>query len=83
MNREEFKASPKFSLNFFYIKDLIKRIRRKRFRKIMHKGKKKTKYEWIYECTLDPRYTDPCVATGFNDKPYCKHGLRLVRVEKR
>jgi len=49
------------------------------------KDKKKDEYEWVYECSLDCRYeNDVCIADkGHMSDPYCKHGLKLIRVKKK
>jgi hypothetical protein len=43
-----------------------------------------SEYIWVYECSLDPVYEkDFCIAEkGPLSEPYCKHGLKLVRVRK-
>ena len=56
------------------------------FLKKTFKKKPKKDYEWIYECQLHPLYRDTdkfCVPDlGFRSEPYCKHGYRLIRVDK-
>jgi hypothetical protein len=49
-----------------------------------NKKRKKDEYVWVYECSLDPVYEkDFCIAEkGPLSEPYCKHGLKLVRVRK-
>jgi hypothetical protein len=48
------------------------------------KCKEDEEYEWVYECSMDPRYEgDVCIADkGHLSEPYCKHGLRLMRIKK-
>jgi hypothetical protein len=45
----------------------------------------KDDYIWVYECSLDPLYEkDFCIAeNGPMSEPYCKHGLKLVRVKRK